>query len=95
MAKLVTGPTTAIRNSARGLGGSSSRCETPPNTCRVIPRTESPCAIATSEWDSSWSNTETKRRNAASSPLAQWAAAGRSGSTRGKYPIARVHVMSP
>ena len=46
---LVMGPTTAIRNSVLGVGGSRSMFDTPPNRKRVIRRTGNPRALATSE----------------------------------------------
>ncbi len=36
MAKLVSGPTMAMTNSAPGRSGSRSICDTPPKMCRVM-----------------------------------------------------------
>ena len=42
MAKLVSGPTIAMTNSAPGRSGSRSSCDTPPKMWSVIPATGIP-----------------------------------------------------
>ena len=52
--RLVSGPTTAIRNSVEARGASVRRLETPPNRNSVIEAVPMPRVRATSEWASSW-----------------------------------------
>ena len=71
IAKLVSGPTMAINISARGVGGSASSCETPPNTCNVMPPTGTSWSSAARACESSCRKTDAKRSTAARAPCSQ------------------------
>ena len=81
---LVIGPTTAVRNSARALGGSRSRLDTPPKRKSVMRSTGTPKRLATREWASSWRTTETKKRIVAATAVASAVAVVQSGCQRAK-----------
>ena len=70
-ARLVSGPTTAIRKSAAGVSASPSSSETPPNNHRVMPRTRMPLWTATMVWDASWARSDAKKRRAPTVAAAQ------------------------
>src|SRR3990172_4020961 len=97
IAKLVSGPTTAMTNSVDGFFASPARFETPPKMKRVIERTSSPRDLATSEWASSWTTTEAKRRIAVIAPRSQYSTTARPSrpGTVGNTPTASDQVTSP
>src|SRR3990172_11602709 len=97
IAKLVSGPTTAMTNSVDGFFASPARFETPPKMKRVIERTPSPRDLATSEWASSWTTTEAKRRIAVIAPRSQYSTTARPSrpGTVGNTPTASDQVTSP
>ena len=59
-ARLVSGPTTAIRNSSRGRGASIFILLTPPKRKRVMPSTPIPRRCAITEWLISCNSTDAK-----------------------------------
>ena len=57
--KLVSGPTPAIKASARALAGSPSSLDTPPKSHSVMPATLTPWARATSACENSCASRQT------------------------------------
>jgi hypothetical protein len=84
MAKLDSGPTIATTNSTRGRCDSDERFETPPKMKSVIEVASRPCALATSEWASSWTSTDANSSSAAVMPRIQCSVASRSRRANGK-----------
>src|SRR5439155_25741548 len=82
--KLVSGPTTAIKNSSAALAGSSLIVATPPKMKSVTRCTSAPRARATREWASSCSNTQTKSASAETAPASQYVNALQPGCVCGK-----------
>src|ERR1019366_6751477 len=72
--KLVRGPTTAVKNSALGEGGSRSMFETPPKRKSVMLLTGTPKRCATTECASSCKRMDPKKRKDAASatPIASY-----------------------
>jgi hypothetical protein len=65
---LVSGPTSAIRNSSPGPRDSTLARVAPPNKNRVMSWTRIPRAWATTAWASSWTSTDPKNSTVARMP---------------------------